>query len=100
MKTESKTSLEAKVDLLLGLVHDLREQAGSETPSSRQWFSTAEVGQHVGRSARTIANWVQKGRFPEELIRRVKRGDSHVIRLKGQAAKKAAERIFIGEVQS
>ena len=56
MKTESKTSLEAKVDLLLGLVHDLREQAGSETPSSKQWFSTAEVGQHVGRMI--SSNWV------------------------------------------
>ena len=33
MKTETKTSLEAKVDLLLGLVHDLRQKASNETPS-------------------------------------------------------------------
>ena len=97
MKNETKTSLEAKVDLLLGLVHDLRQQASIETPSPKQWLSTAEVGHHVGRSARTIANWVQQGRFPSELIRRVKRGDSHVIRLKGQAAISAAEQILIGE---
>ena len=97
MRSESKTSLEAKVDLLLGLMHDLREQAASEIPSPKQWLSTAEVGQHVGRSARTIANWVQQGRFPAELIRRVKRGDSHVIRLKSQAAISAAEQFLIGE---
>ena len=97
MKTETKTSLEAKVDLLLGLVHDLRQQASIETPSPKQWLSTAEVGHHVWRSARTIANWVQQGRFPAELIRRVKRGNSHVIRLKGQAAISAAEQILIGE---
>ena len=97
MKTEPKTSLEAKVDLQLGLVHDLRQRASNETPNTRQWLSTTEVGHHVGRSARTIANWVQQGRFPEELIRRVKRGDSHVIRLKGQAAISAAEQILIGE---
>ena len=99
MKIETKTSLEAKVDLLLGLVHDLREQAGSVTPSPKQWLSTAEVGQHVGRSARTIASWVKQERFPEQLIRRVKRGDSHVIRLKGEAATRAAEQILIGEAQ-
>ena len=98
MRSESKTSLEAKVDLLLGLMHDLREQAASEIPSQKRWLSTAEVGQHVGRSARTIANWVQQGRFPEDLIRRIKRGDSHVIRLKGQDAIQAAEQILIGEV--
>ena len=98
MQTESKTSLEAKVDLLFGIVHDLRVQAGSETPSPKQWLSTAEVGQHVGRSPRTIANWVEQGKFPEEWIRRVKRGDSHFIRLKGQPAIKTAEQILIGEV--
>ena len=56
MQTESKTSLEAKVDLLLGLVDNLREQAGSETASSKKWLSTAEVGQHVGRMI--SSNWV------------------------------------------
>ena len=35
MKTETKTSLKAKVDLLLGLVHDLRQQASNETPSRK-----------------------------------------------------------------
>jgi predicted DNA-binding transcriptional regulator AlpA len=97
MKTETTTRLEAKVDLALGLLHDLRQQVTSRTDSTKQWLSTAEVGQHVGRSARTIANWVQQGRFPEELIRRVKRGDSYVLRLKGQAAITAAEQILIGE---
>ena len=97
MKTETKTRLEAKVDLALGLLHDLRQQVTSRTDSPKQCLCTAEVGQHFGRSAMTIANWVQQGRFPEELISRVKRGDSYVLGLKGQAAICADEQILIGE---
>ena len=97
MKTKTRTSLEAKVDLLFGFVQDLRQQASNEKPFAKQLLATTEVGQHVGRSARTIANWVQQGRFHEVLIRRVKRGDGHVIWLKGQAEFSAAEQILIGE---
>ena len=98
MQTESKTSLEAKVDLLLGLVHDLREQSSCSAPQKRRWLSTSDVGKHVGRSPRTIANWVQQDRFPTDLIKKVKRGDSYVIRLDGQGALDAAEQILIGEI--
>ncbi len=36
MKTETKTRLEAKVDLALGLLHDLRQQVTSRTDSTKQ----------------------------------------------------------------
>ena len=98
MKSETKTSLEAKVDLLLGLVHDLREQSSCSAPQKRRWLSTSDVGKHVGRSPRTIANWVQQDRFPTDLIKKVKRWDSYVIRLDGQGALDTAEQILIGEI--
>ena len=98
MKSKTKTSLKAKVDLLLGLVHDLREQSSCSAPQKRRWLSTSDVGKHVGRSPRTIAYWVQQNRFPTDLIKKVKRGDSYVIRLDGQGALDAAEQILIGEI--
>ena len=84
MKTETKTSLEAKVDLLLGLIHDLRERSSCSAPQKRRWLSTSDVGKHVGHSPRTIANWDQQNSIPNSLIKKVKLGDSYVIRLDGQ----------------
>ena len=98
MKSETKTSLEMKVDLLLGLFQDLKEKKSSPDPLRKRWLSTSDVGAHIGRSARTIANWVQQGRFPEELIKKVKRGSGYVIRLDGQDALDAAQRILLGEL--
>jgi hypothetical protein len=98
LSSETKTSLERKVDLLLGLVSDLRKQTSSPEPLKKRWLSTADVGSHVGRSARTIANWVQQGRFPSHVIKKVKRGNSYVIRLDGQDALAAAQQIVVGDI--
>lgn len=98
MKSETKSSLEMKVDLLLGLFQDMKEQKSSPAPLSKRWLSTSDVGVSVGRSARTISNWVQQGRFPEELIKKVRRGSGYVIRLDGQDALDAAQQILLGEL--
>jgi hypothetical protein len=45
-----------------------------------------------------MAIWVQQDRFPTDPIKKVKRGDSYVIRLDGQGALDAAEQILIGEI--
>ena len=98
MKSETKSSLEMKVDLLLGLFQDMKEQISAPDPLRKRWLSTSDVGASVGRSGRTISNWIQQGRFPQELIKKVKRGSGYVIRLDGQDALDAAQRILLGEL--
>lgn len=74
------TPLERKVDLLLGLVQDLRERLDTapglaKSPTS-EWISALELAEHVGVTPTAIRSWVRAGRFPGRIVRKHQRGKS------------------------
>ena len=78
-----KTNLERKIDLLIGCVQDLKEKvegySGGKRPSHK-WLSSKELSLHLGLSQRSLLNMVHAGKFPEEFIRRQKRGEYEIFK--------------------
>ena len=91
--------LEAKIDRLGGEFQDLKaevEQSGLKLPVET-WISTADLGERVGVTDRTIVKWIKEGRFPESVVRKKTRGASFYYRLRSAAAIKIADRCISGD---
>ena len=90
------STLEKKVDLLVGLMQDLREEMAklkgrtSKDPSSK-WISSTQLAEIVGLKPRTITKWIAQGVFPEDILRRKTHGASFHWRLNSEKAIEIAE---------
>ncbi len=94
------STIENKVDLLIGVVQNLKTEIeslkGAKVPSAR-WVSTTELGNFVGIKGRTITNWCKQGKFPQEVIRRKMRGQQYHYKLDSERAVAIAEKLMFGE---
>ena len=100
--TETKTNLERKIDLLIGCVQDLKEKvegySGRKRPSHK-WLSSKELSLHLGLSQRSLLNMVHAGKFPEEFIRRQKRGEYEIFKFDSEKIISFAENDLFEKLQ-
>ena len=100
MKTQSgalpsNAHIEQKLDFLLRRVDQL---VSAQASNQIGWLSTGELGKKVNRDGRTILKWINAGKFPERVIKKVTRGDGFIYRLKAPEAIEIAHGILIGVV--
>ncbi len=61
MSTEDVTSLHDRLDRIEALLFELRQQR-----AVKDWYTTAEVAEIVGRAEYTVREWCRSGRVPAE----------------------------------
>ena len=91
----SNSHIEQKLDFLLRRVDQL---VSAQASNQVGWLSTGELGKKVNRDGRTILKWINAGKFPERVIKKVTRGDGFIYRLKAPEAIEIAHGILIGVV--
>ena len=94
---EQLKRVEAKLDRATGDIQDLRstiEESGLKLPL-QEWISTTKLGEHIGVSNRTICKWIEEKKFPSTCVKKQKRGDGFVYRLRSAQAIKAANAIAV-----
>ena len=80
-------TLKSKIDLLIGVVQDLKATIDGYTglmPPAHKWISSNELARFIGMSQRSILNMVHQGSFPEEFIRRTKRGEYQIFKFNAE----------------
>ena len=71
------SSLVHKLDLLLSLVHDhgarlrrLEEKIEPGVAKFSKYVSCSQLGQMVGLQGRTITKYINRGKFPKEILKK------------------------------
>jgi len=80
-------TIESKVDLLIGVVQDLKtkiEESAGLRPPVHKWITSNELARLLGMSQRSVLNLVHQGRFPEEFLRRQKRGKYEIFKFNAE----------------
>jgi len=92
----NKTPMEVKMDLLIGVVQDLKEEVkiirGTQKPS-RTWLSTRELADSVGVTDKCILKWVHKKLIPSDCYSKKKRGKYFIYRFHTHLAMPIAEKL-------
>ncbi len=90
---------EAKIDRFRGDIQDLRnvvEESGLKLPIT-EWISTTQLGERIGVTNRTICKWIEEKKFPSTCVKKQKRGDGFVYRLRSAQAIKAANELIVAD---
>ena len=88
------SNLEQKVDLLIGVITDLKSKVDGYSgiaPPTHKWISSAELAKMLGMSQRSILNLVHQGKFPDEMVRTRKRGKYNIYKFDGVKVKRHFE---------
>jgi hypothetical protein len=97
MKT---STLEQKVDLLLGLFQDLNEKVkdlhANQKPTQK-YLTSKELGLAVGVSDKCIIKWVKAGLIPSNCYSKIPRGKYYIYRFESRLALPIAEKLRTGE---
>lgn len=94
------TSLERKVDLLLGVMQDMRAQLKCSPPirqPSGEWISTTELANLCDCSQQLIQKWIRCERFPHDVVRKKQRGKQWRYLLSSEKALPIAMHFLVGE---
>ena len=95
--TPSIPQVEQKLDYVTRQVNQL---VSAQASNQVGWLSTGELGKKVNRDGRTILKWIELGKFPERVIKKVSRGNGRfVYRLQAPEAIELAHGILIGETK-
>ena len=89
--------LQQKLDYLTRRVDDL---IGIQSSNQIRYLSTSEIGKLVNRDGRTVLKWIELGKFPERIIKKVARGKGFVYRLQAPEAVEIAHGILIGNFEN
>jgi len=97
MKT---STLEQKVDLLLGLFQDLNEKVkdlhANQKPTQK-YLTSKELGLAVGVSDKCIIKWVKADLIPSNCYSKIPRGKYYIYRFESRLALPIAEKLRTGE---
>ena len=97
MKT---STLEQKVDLLIGLFQDLNEKVkdlhANQKPSQK-YLTSKELGLAVGVSDKCIIKWVKADLIPSNCYSKIPRGKYFIYRFDARKAIPIAEKLRTGE---
>jgi hypothetical protein len=97
MKT---TTLEQKVDLLIGVVQSLDEKIkdlhANQKPTQK-YLTSKELGLAVGVSDKCIIKWVKAGLIPSNCYSKIPRGKYYIYRFESRLALPIAEKLRTGE---
>jgi len=97
MKT---STLEQKVDLLLGLFQDLNEKVkdlhANQKPTQK-YLTSKELGLAVGVSDKCIIKWVKADLIPSSCYSKIPRGKYYIYRFESRKALPIAEKLRTGE---
>jgi len=94
------STLERKIDLILGVMQDMRAQMKTSVPNrqpSGEWISTTETAALCDCSPQLIQKWIRNGRFPREVVRRKQRGQQWRYLLRSEKALPLAMSFLVGE---
>ena len=95
-----KTTLEQKMDLLLGLYQSLDEKVkeihASQTPS-HNWLSSKELAVSIGVTDKCIIKWVKANLIPSNCYSKIPRGKYFIYRFDARKAIPIAEKLRTGE---
>ena len=94
--TPSIPQFEQKLDHVTRQINQL---ISAQASNQVGWLSTGEIGKLVNRDGRTVLKWIELGKFPERIIKKVTRGKGFVYRLQAPEAVEIAHGIFIGEAK-
>ena len=95
-----KTTLDQKVDLLIGVVQDLTEKIKdlhSNQKPIHNWLSSKELGQSVGVTDKCIIKWVKAGLIPSNCYSKKSRGRYYIYKFDARKALPIAEKLRTGE---
>ncbi len=97
MKT---STLEQKVDLLIGVIQDLNEKVkdlhDNQKPT-RKHLTSKELGLAIGVSDKCIIKWVKAGLIPSNCYSKIPRGKYYIYRFESRKALPIAEKLRTGE---
>ena len=95
-----KTTLEQKMDLLLGLYQSLDEKVkeihASQKPS-HNWLSSKELAVSIGGTDKCIIKWVKADLIPSNCYSKIPRGKYFIYRFDARKAIPIAEKLRTGE---
>lgn len=94
-----ETSTDIRLDRLTSEVSQLRyeiKQLLDQTPKpGPRYVSTKDFGIVIGKSGKTICQWLNAGLFPQSVYKKKRRGSSFIYMLDREPALRIAERLSI-----
>lgn len=94
-----ETSIDIRLDRLTSEVSQLRyeiKQLLDQSPKSGpRYVSTKDFGIAIGKSSRTVCQWLNDGRFPQSVYKQKRRGTGFIYMLDREPALRIAERLSI-----
>ena len=95
-----KTTLEHKVDLLIGVIQDLnvrvKDLQANQKPT-HNWLSNKELAVAIGVSDKCIIKWVKANLIPSNCYSKIPRGKYYIYRFDSRKAIPIAEKLRTGE---
>ncbi len=95
-----KTTLEHKVDLLIGVIQDLNvrvKDLQSNQKPTHNWLSSKELAVAIGVSDKCIIKWVKANLIPSNCYSKIPRGKYHIYKFDSRKAIPIAEKLRTGE---
>ena len=95
-----KTTLEQKVDLLIGVVQDLNEKVKdlhSNQKPPHDWLSSKELANCIGVGDKCIIKWAKNNLLPKDCYTKKRRGNYFIYRFNARKAIPIAEKLLTGE---
>lgn len=93
------SSIDIRLDRLTAEVsqlrHDIQQLVSQTTKAGPRYISTKEFGLEIGKTSRTVCQWLTDGRFPDTVYKRKRRGQGFVYMLDRVPALRVAERLMI-----
>lgn len=94
-----ETSIDIRLDRLTSEVSQLRyeiKQLLDQSPKpGPRYISTKEFGIAIGKSGKTVCQWLNDGRFPQSVYKQKRRGTGFIYMLDREPALRIAERLII-----
>ena len=94
------TTLEHKVDLLIGVIQDLnvrvKDLQANQKPT-HNWLSSKELAVAIGVSDKCIIKWVKANLIPSNCYSKIPRGKYYIYRFDSRKAIPIAEKLRTGE---
>ena len=94
-----ESSIDIRLDRLTAEVSQLRHEiqlfVNQTTKTGPRYISTKDFGLEIGKTSRTVCQWVTDGRFPDTVYKRKRRGKGFVYLLDRVPALRVAEQLII-----
>ena len=94
-----QTPVDIRIDRLTAeiseLRHEIRQLLKSTPKPGPKYVSTKDFGLVIGKSSRTVCQWLTDGRFPESVYKKKRRGSGFIYMLDREPALLVAERLSI-----